>query len=215
MLRERAFRTAKRLGIGGYLLILTTAGLAALMIGCGDSALVSETSSTVDDGTSFFDQPFDESALAKRTDIVLDDIITVEQFLPVDVGGVIIFNEVDDLTVAEAFIVQPFSFPTDTVFLVQVTKIITDDGEMPIIYDFGPDGLEFTKPALLRVNAWEDFGRKATEVVLYWLNEQTHQWEKQEVVPVDEAGNAVFTLEHFSKYGSTSKSKKDSPGDVL
>lgn len=204
MSRNHAFRTTRGLNLPYTLLIIAAMVLTACLIGCSDKALVTDDSDTLSDGTSFFDLPFDESAFAKRTDVVVEDIIEVQEFLVVDEGGVILFGDTSDLETAEAFIVQAESFSPDTLFSILVTKIITVDGEMPIIYDFGPDGLAFTKPALLRINAWEDFGKNTDAVDLYWLNEETSLWEKVDTAEADPlTGNVVFELKHFSKYGTT------------
>ena len=176
-----------------------------ILTGCENTPLTTDSAS-IDSGDqgSFFDLPFDEDALAKasNTNITIDTIAFYENFITVDEGGVVLLGETES---SDAFVVQPESFLQDTAFVLEVTKIVDAEGEMAVIYDCGPDGLVFTKPAILLVNAWEDFGKKAESVNLYWLNETTNRWELMATSYVDAiSGQVAFELDHFSKWGMDS-----------
>ncbi|MEW6411323.1 MAG: hypothetical protein AB1483_02490 [Candidatus Zixiibacteriota bacterium] len=205
---------------------LALSGLFALVIlqSCDNSLDYGEEALS-QDATSFFDQPFYDDALAKRTDIVIDETFTVSSLISAADGGVVLLDVVDAVSslefdgvestervsadLAEAFIIMPLSFAYDTVFQIQVTKIVTADEETPVIYDFGPDGLVFSRPAVLRINAFENFGKNTLSVCLYWLNEASNAWELEEEVPVDpNTGLAYFEIDHFSKYGTGSSPTK-------
>ncbi|UCE25093.1 MAG: hypothetical protein JSU74_03320 [Candidatus Zixiibacteriota bacterium] len=206
---------------GALVLFLAVVAFSSVVIltGCGDGPIsVGEISPL--DRTSFFDLPYDPEAFAKSLNISVDTIMWFESFITTADGGVIVISEdpATDGTAYDAFVVQEESFPYDTTFELEVIKIVTSDGEMPIVYDFGPDGLVFSECAILLVNAWEDFGRKTEEVCLYWLNEETHLWELQECLAVNDEGLVAFCLEHFTKYGTgsgggtTTTNKPDNPG---
>jgi hypothetical protein len=182
-----------------FLAIMAFSSLVMLS-GC-DGGPLSVEEAQPQDQTSFFDLPFDPEAMAKRVDvdIIIDTIALYENYITVEEGGLIVLGESE---AADAFVVQPLSFPYDTSFMLEVTKIVTADGEMPIIYDCQPDGLVFTKPAVLLINAWKDFGKNTESVILYWLNEATNMWEVQDTILVDPAGKAPALITHFSKYGT-------------
>ena len=171
-----------------------------ILTGCENTPLTTESIDSQDQ-ISFFDLPYDPEAMAKRADDVftIDTIAFYENFITVTDGGVVLLGETES---ADAFVVQPESFPYDTSFVLEVTKIVSVDGPMAIIYDCGPDGLTFSKPAILLINAWADFGKPTTSVNLYWLNETTNKWEFQAEAQVDDAGRAAFELDHFSKWGT-------------
>ncbi|UCD62841.1 MAG: hypothetical protein JSW34_08730 [Candidatus Zixiibacteriota bacterium] len=177
---------------------------ALFISGCGDTSLMPEADDSYGDGTSFFERPFDADALAKPSYSDIDTSYVVVEYLEAAEGGVLLMDGAEDLSTAEALVIQAESFVADTTFVVEVIKIVTIDGESPIIYEFQPDGLQFSKPAILRVNAWADFGHKATKVRLFWLNEVTSEWELQAETQVDpETGMAYFDcLDHFSKWGT-------------
>jgi hypothetical protein len=210
--------------------VILVAALA--IVGLFSSVILQSCGNTLDspeqalsqEGTSFFDQPFYDDDLAKRTDISVEETFVVSEVISAANGGVLLLGAAEGVSseetestnadLSEAFIILPSSFPYDTAFQIQVTKISTVDDESPIVYDFGPDGLVFSRPAILRVNAFADFGKNVTSVYLYWLNESTNSWEIQSEVPVDlTTGLAYFEIYHFSKYGTgavpTSSGKRD------
>ena len=174
-----------------------------ILTGCENTPLTTESIDSQDQ-TSFFDLPYDTEARAKRVDgddddeYTIDTIAFYENYISVTDGGVVLLGETES---ADAFVVQPESFPYDTSFVLEVTKIVSVDGQMAIVYDCGPDGLTFSKPAILLINVWADFGKSTSSVCLYWLNETTNKWEFQTESNVDDVGQAIFLLDHFSKWG--------------
>ncbi|MGH8004545.1 MAG: hypothetical protein ACRECJ_07465 [Limisphaerales bacterium] len=71
-----------------------------------------------------------------------------------------------------------------------------DSFENATFYDFGPDGLNFLKPALLVHRAREPDGKV---LVLWYYNPNTKKWERSGSVTVI-AGTATFSILHFSKW---------------
>jgi hypothetical protein len=193
-------------GTLAFFLALMAFSSLVILTGCNNGPLSVEEVQPQDQ-TSFFDLPFDPEAMAKRVDvdITIDTIALYENYITVEEGGLIILGESE---AADAFVVQPLSFASDTSFVLEVTKLTTADGEMPILYDCEPDGLVFSKPAVLLINAWEDFGKNTESVILYWLNEATNMWEVQDTLAVDATGRAPALISHFSKYGTA---KDDGP----
>lgn len=189
------------------LTILGIISLGMVLSGCSDNGLVINNDSS-DDFVSFFDQPYYPDAVAKRADIVDASFGYVESKLAAASGGVIALNENEDV---EAFVVLPGSFVADTTFTVMVTKLVTDDGETPMIYDFGPDGLVFSKPAILRLNLGVLFGKNVKAIDLFLLNKQTNEWEYVLSSDADDSQIAYVPVEHFSTYSTKSKASAD-PG---
>ncbi len=221
--------TIQKVGPLVFFLAVTAFSLVFVLTGCDKGPLSLEQLQQQDE-TSFFDLPYNPEAMAKSVDITIDTIVLYENYITVEDGGVVLLGSTesaelrdtesgtDAAVLVDAFIVQPFSFLYDTSFVLQVTKIITADGDMPIIFDCGPDGLVFTSPAILLINVWENFGKNATGVNLYWLNEETNEWELEAFVPADEVtGQAPILINHFSRYGidgdGTSGSSSDGPPD--
>ncbi len=197
MISVEDIRKRNTLSVLSRLVIIGGVGLAIIIAGCSDNDLVFNSSPDVDQ-ISFFDQPFYEDALAKRADIADVEVTSVESSLQAVLGGVIALEQDEDI---EAFVVLPGSFPADTTFTIEVSKIVTADGESLVIYEFGPDGLQFSRPAVLRLNVAELFGKNAKSMELYWLNEETNLWESQGVFQADEQQIACAPINHFTKYG--------------
>lgn len=196
-MREMRFKLSLAKWVLFTLPMTAVLSLALIFPGCSDHWSVSDSGSA-DDGVSFFEQPYFEDALAKRSDIQSSTTHYSEAFLTVKDGGVVPLGDNAD---NEAFVVLPFSYVADTTFTVQVTKIVTNDGETPIVYEFGPDGLQFSRPAVLRLNAFELFGKNTRSVNFYWHNETTNEWELQESQEPAEDGTVWFSVGHFSQFG--------------
>jgi len=214
--------TIQKVGPLVFFLAVTAFSLVFVLTGCDNGPLSLEQADQQDE-TSFFDLPYNPEAIAKNGNITVDIIVLYENYITVEDGGVVLLGSTesaelrdtvdgaDASVLVDAFVVQSFSIPSDTSIVLQVTKIITADGEMPIIFDCGPDGLEFTSPAILVINAWENFGKSTTHVSLYWLNEETNEWELEAEVPVDKlTGGVGFQISHFSKWGA---GNTNLPGD--
>lgn len=178
------------------------AGCACLILilaGCSDDAAILDNNSYSEDNVSFFDLPYYPDALAKRSDILVSESKYFESRLSASSGGVIPLGDDADV---ESFVVLPASFLSDTTFAITVTRFMTDDGEMPIVYEFGPDGLQFSRPAVLRLNVAELFGRNVSEIELYLLNEDTNMFELVVTLAADAQGYVYGPVEHFSSYGA-------------
>ncbi len=115
-------------------------------------------------------------------------LVTVEDGAVIEVGNKHLF------TVAAA------SISANTLVSIEITRLEVD-GNVDVIYDFGPDGLAFSLPAVLQVDVKKLFDKFTTSVNFYYLNEQTNLWEAQGTVPVDIDGYAYVPVYHFSKYG--------------
>ncbi|UCG60529.1 MAG: hypothetical protein JSV52_09345 [Candidatus Zixiibacteriota bacterium] len=175
--------------------------MGLIFAGCSDNGLVVNNDS-YEDQVSFFDLPYYPDAVARRTDLSDATFKKVVSRLLTDQGGVIALNDDED---AEVFVVVPGSFPEDTTFTIDVTKLVTTDGEMPAIYEFGPDGLQFSRPAVLRLDLEVLFGKNAKAVEWYFLNEQTNCWEYLMTCEADDARIACVPIYHFSAYGAKNK----------
>lgn len=171
-----------------------------VLSGCSSDWLVSDSSDSLDDGSSFFDQPYDADAVAKRSDVTDVQFSSAQRFIRTSEGGVLPLN--DDPAKA-AFVVLRDSFARDTLFSVQVTTLAMADGETPVVYDFQPDGLQFSRPAVVRIDAHAVFGKSTKAVYFYGLNEMTNEWELLQAKNVDSLNSVVcFDVEHFSSYGT-------------
>ena len=196
-----ALVASRRWGILISLMAVTSViGAMLVLSGCSSDWLVSDSSESLDDGSSFFDQPYDADAVAKRRDITDVEYSSAQQFMRTSEGGVLPLDE--DPAVA-AFVVLRDSFVRDTLISVQVTRLVTTDGETPVICEFQPDGLQFSRPAVVRINAHEVFGKSTRTVSFYGLNEMTHEWELLQTRNVDSLTSVVcFDVAHFSSYGA-------------
>jgi hypothetical protein len=80
---------------------------------------------------------------------------------------------------------------------------MSDEGELEkgLFFNFGPDGLVFSKDARVEFRA-EVIGAEDGEVVrLFWLNPKTGLWEvEQEVMVENEMVELEFYVSHFSRY---------------
>ena len=68
-----------------------------------------------------------------------------------------------------------------------------------LLLDFRPDGLVFSKPAILQLEAAVLEAADRDELTLYWYNPDTGLWEVEQKVRLD--GEEVeFKIYHFSRY---------------
>ena len=162
--------------------------------GCGDQPLNVEPSQ---DEIGFFDLPFDDEAIAKRT-VSYEAIYMCFQELSPEEGGRI---EVPGSKGAFAFEVAPHSFPEETVFEIKVYIVDTDDA-LTVIYEFEPDGLVFSEPAKLIINTEVITGFAAESLDYYYLN--GNKWIYQGTFSATDgaADEIVIDVPHFSKWGS-------------
>ncbi len=174
--------------------------LGLILGSCSDNGVVINDST--EDYVSFFDMPYYPDAVAKNSAIAEASFTHVEARLSAEQGGVIALG---DSAENEAFVVVGESIVADTTFKITVTRILTIDGEMPIIWDFSPDGLQFSRPAILRLDLGALFGKNVKAVDLYYLNEETNLWEYLQSCEADDAQIACLPIYHFSTYSAKSK----------
>ncbi|UCG60528.1 MAG: hypothetical protein JSV52_09340 [Candidatus Zixiibacteriota bacterium] len=222
---------SKMLARGALVLFLAALvfSLSWLLTGC-DSNLTSVENVESQEDVNFFELTYDPVELAKGNDVTIESEETFEAWISVSEGGVILLDEPDVVKTLDgierldvldgggetldAFIIQPYSFVSDTVFTFTVTKLVTVDGDLPIIFDCNPDGLMFTKPAILLINAERDFGKKTETVCFYYLNETTNKWVLLEEVAVVDGLAATQMITHFSKYGVDAPKNQGKPAGI-
>ncbi|UCD62843.1 MAG: hypothetical protein JSW34_08740 [Candidatus Zixiibacteriota bacterium] len=184
-------------------------GAVLVLSGCSNDGMLSDVPDSTGDDPSFFDQPYDPGALAKRSDISDIQFDSAQAYVRADEGGMLVLG--DDANVA-ALVFLPGSVSQDTLISVEITSLATTAGETPVIWDFKPDGLQFSRPTIVRLNAAELFGTSTSSVTLYWLNEATHEWEPEQVSEVDSEGVVCLELKHFSSYAAGEKNGDDNVG---
>ena len=190
------------------------AGVAAsvlLLAGCSDSPLAPVVSRGGSDAIQFVESQYGSDPLAAVNDS------TKTRGGPLAAGGSWYLASAYDTAYVDkagGTIYLDFGGPTSTLEIpddavcssggscvVMVTahaaEFTTPYGPL-FLYDFGPDGLTFTKPCELKVNT----GLSPGQIVsLFWLNPSTNVWELLKQVKVLEQGEIKFTVTHFSQYG--------------
>ncbi|UCC45475.1 MAG: hypothetical protein JSU65_06030 [Candidatus Zixiibacteriota bacterium] len=170
--------------------------------GCSNNPNNSTQVNAPEEEFSFFDDSFDDAALAKA---VIDpainvDFLTAEEYLSAEDGGSIVIGTIG--TYYE-FYVPPDAVPYDVAISVQITRLEKKySKEVAVVYDFSPDGLVFAQPATLRMDVTKVLGKKATEANLYYYNEQTKSWEHKGTYPAGADGWVSMPIEHFSRWGA-------------
>ncbi len=172
--------------------------------GCSQNPATSSDVDLFQDETSFFDQPFDEVAFARAVE--LDATIDVEELYGEELitcldGGEIVIGTAGNF---HQFVVYPNSITQDATISLEITKIDSKkNDDVAIMYEFKPDGLQFLIPAELRIDVAKVFGRRATCLRWYYLNEQTGVWVYQGQFCADPlTGIATVPVLHFSRYGA-------------
>lgn len=100
----------------------------------------------------------------------------------------------------------PGSVPNDVV--IDITTCIVKDNPQNdysvIELDFEPDGLFFSPPAQIVINAGSLNALRAPNhkgvVRLYYFNPDTNEWLLQQEVEIKK-GKVTFEIDHFSKFG--------------
>ena len=99
------------------------------------------------------------------------------------------------------FIVPAGALDSDT----QISIVVSRDRlfwRRCMIFEFGPDGLAFRRPATLDADM-SDIDPYAWFAKLYYYSPQRHEWIFQEIRRI-ERGRARFQISHFSKYAISS-----------
>jgi hypothetical protein len=110
-------------------------------------------------------------------------------------GGTI---EIDRDGYAHEFEVQAGALDENTLITI---RSINEDvmGEEMIVFDFGPDGLEFSQPSKLRFEMAE-LNAFASAGYLYYYDPVRKKWNLQSSVNVGVSDVVEFDIDHFSKY---------------
>jgi len=184
----------------GWHLFAPLVAIFALVIVCGLSGCSDEPLdvNTSQEDVDFFDLPYDEETLSKRGDTYLD-VIVASEYLTVQDGGTI---DVHGNNGDFSFVVTPNTFPENTLFDVRIYVVEDDDAKVSIIYEFGPDGLVFSEPAWLVLDADVVAGSDAEGIAFYYLDGK--KWIYQGFYRPNKDGEIWVDIYHFSKYGSGS-----------
>ncbi len=171
--------------------------------GCSENPATSPDTTLSQDETSFFDEPFDELALARVVE--LQSTVDVEilygeaTFTTLD-GGELVVGRSGNF---HEFIIYPGAIDTDVVISMEILKVESrKNDDVAVIYEFKPDGLVFSTPGELKVNVAKLLGKKKTCLRWYYLNEQTGNWVYQGEYCADADGIATIFIDHFSRYGA-------------
>ncbi|UCG60530.1 MAG: hypothetical protein JSV52_09350 [Candidatus Zixiibacteriota bacterium] len=189
------------------LLALSIGALTLLSVGCEEYAVVSEGDSG--DSVNFFDVVYNRDALSTRPDVSDIQSSSFESRLSADKGGMLPLHDAAEI---QSFVVLPASIPSDTTFSAEVLKIKTVDRKTVMVYEFGPDGLVFSRPAVLRLNLREILGIGASSIKFYGLNEDTAEWVYLGTYDSDTQNIVNVPINHFSVYagsGDGSDHEKD------
>jgi len=193
MSNQQGNRWPTRWGAIAPLVVILTLVVILGLPGCSDEPLNVNTSQ---EDVDFFDLPFDEEVLSKGGLTYLD-VGVASQYLEVDEGGTI---EVHGNNGEFRFVVPPFSFTTNTLFTVAVYVIEDDDARVSIIYEFSPDGLVFSEPAWLVLDADVVAGVDGDSIDFYYLDGK--RWKLQGTYRANKDGEIWVDINHFSRYGS-------------
>jgi len=109
-------------------------------------------------------------------------------------GGTI---EIERGDFTHQFVVDPYALRQTTLITVRSINEEVLGREM-IVFEFGPDGLEFLRSAHLQFEAAELEGITST-ARMYYYDTDKNTWELLDTVNV-ENGIAEFAIDHFSKY---------------
>ncbi|UCC79900.1 MAG: hypothetical protein JSW64_00675 [Candidatus Zixiibacteriota bacterium] len=128
----------------------------------------------------------------------LSEASTLEEFdsgyIEKSTGGTI---EIERGDYVHEFVVEPYAIEQSTTITVRsVNEVIL--GKDMVLFEFGPDGLDFEVAAKLAFEIAEING-DATSANLYYYDPVEKKWIYQDSVSVVE-GIAEFEINHFSKY---------------
>jgi hypothetical protein len=116
------------------------------------------------------------------------------KYIEKSVGGEI---EVERGEFVHNFAVESYSIPQDTLITIRsVNEVIL--GKQMIVFEFGPDGLKFSKAATLQFEMAE-LGVLTSTAKLYYYDSAKSKWSYVTSVGVVN-GIASFDIDHFSKY---------------
>jgi hypothetical protein len=100
-------------------------------------------------------------------------------------------------TGVHTFVVERYSIKESTLITVKTENQKVLEKNM-VVFEFGPDGLSFGKPARLRFDMGEFYGNTNT-AYLYYYDPIRKGWRLLDSVQAQN-GVAEFGIDHFSKY---------------
>lgn len=161
--------------------------------GCSDNPA---DVTSADGETSFFDLPFDELEFAKGGKSYVD-VYSAQALISAEDGGTISVGKNQQVF---HFEVLPNTIRQDTVIAVTVYVVEDSEASSVIIFEFAPDGLTFSTPATLTMDADELANRTLEEVDWYYL--RGNKWIYQATFEADVNDKFVIPVEHFSRWGA-------------
>jgi hypothetical protein len=185
----------------GATFLIAFAASVLLLSGCGDSPVSPVIG---DDPVGALQEVEQEHAelLAHDSDgaspkllgnLLRNVLFALESLLIGDDGGLLSL-ELGDKTAT--FAVPEGALDKSELIVMKAVQAPTPMGEATV-FDFGPDGLEFSSPATLSL---ETARAEGSVLRLYWWNNSVGRWELQESCEVRN-GVVHFSVHHFSKYG--------------
>jgi len=141
--------------------------------------------------------PFDIRQGYVASDLVSVDssVVWTQGWVTVARGGVVPLGmpgKYHDLIVA------PGSVTQDVLIQVKTTTYYYP-GQKVVTFDFGPDGLVFSSPAKMKVDASIFGPGKVSSVTLFYFDPLRSEWVIQQVAKVVKS-SVTFDIRHFSKY---------------
>jgi len=121
-------------------------------------------------------------------------IASINQPIEAKNGGII---NIPLETTASKFIVAPDGVKENVEISVDVSKTVVN-GRTAVIYEFGPEGLEFESPSVLQ-QTMSEINPHARFARLYYYNQDTENWDFLSIRYVRD-GKIEFDIHHFSKY---------------
>lgn len=169
---------------GGLAVVLTL----FLVIGCSNKNPIQPMIADPDPPDLFRPPPVgpDPSSIIEEFDAGLINKIT---------GGII---EIERGEYLHEFEVQPRAIRQSTLITIRsINEQVL--GEEMIVFEFGPDGLQFSESSKLRFDMAELNG-SANTGYLYYYDPVRKQWSLQSFANVGVSGIVEFDIDHFSKY---------------
>lgn len=117
------------------------------------------------------------------------------KFINKTTGGII---EIDREEFTHEFEVMPGALEENTLITVRTVNEEVLGKEM-IVFEFGPDGLDFGEPSKLRFEMAE-LSSTAGTGYLYYYDPVRKSWSMQSFANVGPSGIVEFDIDHFSKY---------------
>lgn len=185
----------------GATFLIAFAASVLLLSGCGDSPVAPIGGEESLGALHHFDHNHgdllaqDSSGASPKLlgNLLRNVFYALESLLIGDDGGLLSL-ELGDKTAT--FEIPEGALENSALIVMKAVKAPTPWGEATV-FDFGPDGLAFSKPATLSLETDRADG---STLRLFWWNDDAGRWELQESCVVKD-GSARFSVHHFSKYG--------------